>query len=180
MGSRKEDYKEEKKEKLKIPMVVELRKWLDYNKDKDIDKIDYLLNIPIDKLTTKQKNEIKKYDLYYKLSEWIKRHNNILPSDLKYIEYNIDEEIINELMISKLSKKELYFANKYIKNVTNFLNNNDLIETLSQMIKGNLDNYQVLSMRDSYIYHMLYNECFNKKTIKTKLLKKISKISNLY
>lgn len=160
---------ESSKEKLKIPKIMELKKWLNYNIDKDEEYLSKLLEIPIDKLTKNQIDEILKYNDYFRIL-------NILNGDyhLKYKLDTLDENFFDDLMKRKLGNEKIKDLNGYLKLFIPNRGTLELINSLSSRINGDINNYEKLSMNDAYIYHKLYEKCFNKKSLKVKLLSKTS------
>ena len=139
---------------------MEFAKWLDYETQEDINKINYLLSLPIEKLTNEQVEDLKIYNerkVYSKLFSKYAYHLQDCSNE-EYIEvYNyMKTHSIEELMNNKLTKEEIEKSNIKIVEIIIGLSKNEIYKYLNDFNTTNdIDAYKNMNIIDSYIFHHL-------------------------
>lgn len=129
-------------------------KWLSYIPEFQKTRIQELNSKTGEELTSKELEEIKFYKKQFRMLELFKIYGTDKISKDEYMEvYNyMINHSIDELMLSKLSVKELKNAKEQIQYFTQ-LSNEELREKI--LFEQKNDNYKNLSMVDSYILHII-------------------------
>lgn len=134
---------------------IEWIKWLSYEPEFQKLRKQSLNSKMVKDLSIDELDEIRKYKKQEEMAKLFKMHyENKEISESQYIEiYNfMANESIENIMITKLSSEEL----SYVKNEINRFSqipNNELKEIIKNMIKT--ENYEALSMPESYILHII-------------------------
>lgn len=129
-------------------------KWLSYVPEFQKVRIQELNSKPVEELTLEELDEIRSYNSQIRMLELFKRYGTSKISQDEYMEvYDfMVNQSIDELMLSKLSSKELKYAKAQIQHLSQ-ISSEELREKVSEEQKE--ENYATLSMVDSYILHIV-------------------------
>lgn len=135
---------------------IEWIKWLNYEPQFEKDRINYLENKTVSKLSIKDLEEIIRYRRNKEFAELFKQYCSGEISKNNYVRVFdfMSNESIDNLMLSKLTREELLYAKEEIFRLSKISQ-----EELSQKVKEEHKEevYKSLSMVDSYILHQISN-----------------------
>ena len=137
-----------------INPYIEWIKWLSYVPEFQKARIQKLNSKTLKELTKEELNEIKSYKNQLRMLELFKIYGTDKISKDEYMEvydYMINQSI-DELMLSKLSIKELKYAKEQIQ-YFNQISSEELRKKIH--LEQKEDNYKKLSMVDAYILHIV-------------------------
>lgn len=140
---------------------IEWSKWLSYEPTFEKKRLKYLNSKKISELTLKEIEEINKYKknkLFAKLFKIYGTNKCSLEDTIKVYEY-MHQESIEKLMLSKLTSKELEYADKEITRLSHIPKNELAIKIKNEKQK---EVYLKLSMVDAYILHFISNICYDR------------------
>ena len=134
--------------------VKEWIKWLTYMPDFKRNRIEEINKKRVDDLSVEDLNEILEYKKQEKMLELLKKVQNESATTLEYNEVSdfIDTESIEDLMHNKLTDKENEEAQNKVKRFYYF-SDDEIIRKVENCKKK--DNYDDLSMVDSYVFHIM-------------------------
>ncbi len=137
-----------------VDPYMEWIKWLSYVPEFQKVRIQELNSKPVEELTLEELDEIRSYNSQIRMLELFKRYGTSKISQDEYMEvYDfMVNQSIDELMLSKLSSKELKYAKAQIQHLSQ-IPSEELREKVSEEQKE--ENYATLSMVDSYILHIV-------------------------
>lgn len=137
-----------------INPYIEWIKWLSYIPEFQKERLEKLNSKTGEELTLEELDEIKIYKSQIRILELFKKYGTNKISKDEYMEvYNfMENQSIDELMLSKLSREELIYAQEQILYFSQF-NEEELRKKVNEEQKE--DNYKNLSMVDSYILHII-------------------------
>lgn len=140
--------------KRNIDPIAEWIKWLSYVPESQKSKIQLLESKTVREISLEEIEEIYQYRYQEKMANLFKLYGTNNISEAEYLEvYNyMSEQSIKELMLRKLSKAELSYAKEKIKYFSQ-ISRKELELKIRKEQK--IENYNNLSMVDSYILHML-------------------------
>lgn len=140
--------------KRNIDPIAEWIKWLSYVPESQKSKIQQLESKTVREISLEEIEEIYQYRYQEKMANLFKLYGTNNISEAEYLEvYNyMSEQSIKELMLRKLSKAELSYAKEKIKYFSQ-ISRKELELKIKKEQK--IENYNKLSMVDSYILHML-------------------------
>ena len=133
---------------------IEWIKWLSYVPKFQQSRIIELNSKKIEDMSIEELDEVRNYKNQKRMSKLFKIYGSSDISKEEYMEvYNyMENQSIDELMISKLTSEELKYAREQIQHYSQISK-----EELSKKVKTEQkeDNYKNLSMVDSYILHII-------------------------
>lgn len=133
---------------------IEWFKWLSYESEFERERIRYFDSKKVSELSYEELEEATRYNKNKVFSRLFKlyRTNELSNEDrIKVYDYMCNESIEN-LMLSKLTKEELRYANEEIERLSK-ISKDELREKVKR--EQNEDEYERLSMIDSYILHVI-------------------------
>lgn len=135
---------------------IEWIKWLNYEPEFEIDRINYLENKKVSDLSIKDLEEIIRYRRNREFAKLFKQYgtSEISKEDYMRVYDFMSNESIDDLMLSKLSYEELIYAKDEIFRLSN-ISKEELSKKVNEEQKEEV--YKKLSMVDSYILHQLSN-----------------------
>lgn len=156
--------------KRNIDPQTEWIKWLSYVPDFQKSRIQQLESKTVREISLEELEEIYQYKYQERMANLFKLYGTNNISEAEYLEvYNyMNEKSIKDLMLSKLSKEELSYAKEKIKYFSQ-ISSKELELKIKKEQK--IENYNKLSMVDSYILHMLSDLAYaeNRKKIDSQL-----------
>lgn len=148
---------------------IEWSKWLSYEPEFEKERIQYFDSKKVSELSYEELEEASRYSknkIFARLFKIYGTNECSEDNAMKVYDY-MSHESIENLMLSKLTLKELQYAKQEIARLSKVPK-----EQLSNKIKQDQGNYEQLSMVDSYILHYICNINYNKNM--TNLKKEIS------
>ena len=147
--------------KRNVDPIIEWIKWLSYIPNCQKNRIKYLKLKTNNEMSIEELNEINQYKSQLRMAKLFKLYSTSDISKNKYMEvymYMV-EHSIEDLMLNKLSKEELSYAKERIQYFSQIPE-----EELESKIKKEQrkDNYNALSMVDSYILHEIAKISYSK------------------
>ena len=137
-----------------IDPYIEWIKWLSYEPDFILEKIEIIADKKASEITESELNLLKKYKEDEKMARLFKMYGTEEITEDEYVSVYkyMKERSIENLMLRKLTKDELKYAKEQIKYYVGIP-----AEELSEKVKieQKKENYEKLSMVDSYILHMI-------------------------
>ena len=137
-----------------VDPYIEWIKWLSYVPEFQKARIQKLNSKVVEELTLEELDEVRAYKSQIRMLELFKRYGTDQISKDEYMEvYDfMVNQSINKLMLSKLSSKELKYAKDQIQHFSQ-ISSEELREKVNAEQKK--DNYENLSMVDSYVLHII-------------------------
>lgn len=135
---------------------IEWIKWLNYEPEFEIDRINYLENEKVSDLSIKDLEEIIRYRRNREFAKLFKQYGTgeISKEDYMRVYDFMSNESIDDLMLSKLTSEELRYAKQEITKLSN-ISKEELSKKVHEEQKEEV--YKKLSMVDSYILHQVSN-----------------------
>ncbi len=135
---------------------IEWIKWLNYEPEFEIDRINYLENEKVSDLSIKDLKEIIRYRRNREFAKLFKQYGTgeISKEDYMRVYDFMSNESIDDLMLSKLTSEELRYAKQEITKLSN-ISKEELSKKVHEEQKEEV--YKKLSMVDSYILHQVSN-----------------------
>ncbi len=137
-----------------VDPYIEWIKWLSYVPEFQKARIQELNSKIVEELTLEELDEIRAYKSQIRMLELFKIYGTDKISKDEYMEvYDfMENQSIDELMLSKLSQKELKYAKERIQYFSK-ISREELRKKVD--VEQKEDNYENLSMVDSYILHII-------------------------
>ncbi len=137
-----------------VDPYIEWIKWLSYVPEFQKVRIQKLNSKRVEKMTLEELDELRTYKSQIRMLELFKIYGTNEISKDEYMEvYDfMVNQSIDELMLSKLSLEELRYAKDQIQHFSK-ISNEELRKKVNEEQKA--DNYENLSMVDSYILHII-------------------------
>lgn len=134
--------------------IKEWVKWLSYMPEFRKNRIEEINKKRVDDLSVEDLNEIIEYKKQDKMLELLKKVQNECATTSEYNEVSdfIDNESIEDLMHSKLTDKENEEAQNKVKKFYYF-SDDEILKKVENCKEK--DNYEDLSMIDSYVFHIM-------------------------
>lgn len=135
---------------------IEWIKWLNYEPEFEIDRINYLENEKVSDLSIKDLEEIIRYRRNREFAKLFKQYGTgeISKEDYMRVYDFMSNESIDDLMLSKLTSEELRYAKQEITKLSN-ISKEELSKKVHEEQKEEV--YKKLSMVDSYVLHQVSN-----------------------
>lgn len=154
-----------------IEPCIEFHRWLNYIPIFEKNYKNKLTTLDINKLTIQDYCLLYKYneqDYYRQLFDKLITNKKLTNQEILLIINYMNNNSITDLMIQKLTKKELKYCNRQIKILSSISKDKLSNYILKYDMYNNLDNYLKLNIYDSYIYHKIIELCIENKLIEEK------------
>lgn len=147
-----------------INPLIEWIKWLSYVPSFTKERIDYIYSKNVRDLSVDELKELTFYQEERKMEELFLKYKNGKCSPDEYMEvYDYMGNSIKNVMLRKLTREELNYANEEIKRL-NTLSKTEILTKLKN--ESSEETYNNLSMVDTYILHVVSDDFLQKSLFK--------------